>query len=224
MKPILIHGTPITPQKLLEQLPGASFCVSFAEPRQIQHCMRLVAEKSVLLLDNGAYTHWQSGKGRIDREEYWSWANAIQKECPQAIAVIPDVIDGDEHENLLECSWAVREGMATFPERVMPIWHTNESQDLLIRYLRLFHYVGIGSSGDFDAVREPKAYLEQLDRVKDVLKGVYVRWHRYPWIHLMRAAQHLGKVPWAHSADSCNLARNHHIYSEVPNHVAQMAQ
>ena len=140
----VVHGTPITPKALIHHLEGHSFCVSFADQRDTEDCIRLVGEEEILILDNGAFTIWQYGmrgkklpaRLRFDsqedyREAFWTWANDVQRRCPQAVAVIPDVIDGDEHDNLLELSWALKEGMAEFPERTMAIWHTTDSMDQL---------------------------------------------------------------------------------------------
>src|SRR6266702_2556235 len=92
----VIHGTPITPAKLLDQMAGESFCVSFADPRQLEKIMELQNPRGMLLLDNGAFSHWKQGKGQIDRVKLFDWANDIQRESPVAVAVIPDVIEGSE--------------------------------------------------------------------------------------------------------------------------------
>jgi len=62
----VVIGTPVTPAELLPSLTGSSFCVSFAAPRQLDRCIELVGEEEMLLLDNGAFTHWRQGHGAID--------------------------------------------------------------------------------------------------------------------------------------------------------------
>ena len=56
---------------------GASFCVSYQDDRHIEECKRMVrAGGGLLLLDNGAFSHWRSsGGGQINVWEYWMWAN-----------------------------------------------------------------------------------------------------------------------------------------------------
>lgn len=87
LKPRVIHGTPITPAALLEQLRGESFCVSFAAPRQLERILELQDQNGMLLLDNGAFSVWRSGQGKVDRDAYFAWANAIQARSSVAVAV-----------------------------------------------------------------------------------------------------------------------------------------
>ena len=215
----IVHGTPLTPIRLLDDLAGSSFCVSYARPDQLERCIDLVGEGEILILDNGAFSHWRSGKGAIDRHAFWDWANAIQARCPQAVAVIPDVIEGSEHENLLELSWALREGLAAYPERTMSIWHMNESQDFLALQCKLMNFVGIGSCAEYDVARNRKGwpqriqrYLEKMEQVRITREAIDAVHGRCPWIHLMRGLGLFHELPWADSADSCNVAVNHSSY------------
>ena len=52
--------------------------------------------------------------------------------CEVAVAVIPDVIGGSEADNWAEAARAVHE-LAAYPERLMFIWHMNDSLDGLER-------------------------------------------------------------------------------------------
>jgi hypothetical protein len=208
----LVLGTPVTPKALLPTLAGSSFCVSFAETRQIEDAIQLVGEDEILVLDNGAFTHWKQGKGAIDRKAFWDWANEIQARSPQAVAVIPDVIEGDEHANLLEMSWALKEGLAAFPERTMSIWHLNDSLDFLETQARLMNFVGFGSCAEFDVQRKRAAYMERIREASDVLDAIESDWDRRPWVHLMRGLGVLAELTRFESADSTNVAVNHHRY------------
>ncbi len=230
----IVHGTPITPNHLLESLAGSSFCVSFAKPDQLDRCIDLVnaatdedGHDQLLLLDNGAFSIWQAEqKGRQlperlrfrnqaeYREAYWRWANEAQERCPTAVAVIPDVIMGDEHQNLLELSWALRECMADYPERAMSIWHMDESQDYLATQCRLLNFIGIGSCADFDVQRRRGAYLDKMGDVYTTLQAIKAIHGRRPWVHLMRGLGVFEELAWADSADSCNVAVNSHRLRE----------
>lgn len=205
-----VIGTPITPKALLPSLAGSSFCVSFADPRQLDQCIEFVGDDQILVLDNGAFTHWRKGNGKIDREAFWKWANDAQRRCPQAVAVIPDVIEGSEHENLLEVSWAIREGLAEFPERTMAIWHLNESLEQLEKLCRLMNFVGFGSCAEYDVQRNRRAYLERIREASAVVDRVEREHNRRPWIHLMRGLGVFAKLTRFESADSTNVAMNHH--------------
>ena len=211
----IVHGTPITPVRSLESLAGRSFCVSFAAPSQVKRCMALVGDDQILLLDNGAFSHWRSGRGRIDRHAFWCWANAIQAACSNAVAVIPDVIDGSEQENLLEVSWALKVGLARFPERTMAIWHMNESLEQLKRLCLICNFVGFGSCGDYDVQRNTATYLRRLRQANAVACYTEHFYGRRPWLHLMRALGLYHRFACFDSADSTNVARNHWRYRDT---------
>ena len=205
----IVHGTPITPIRLLDTLAGGSFCVSFAAPEQLNRCIELVGEDEILVLDNGAFSHWRQGQGAIDSEAFWAWANEAQARCPQAVAVIPDVIGGTEHENRVEMDRALQEGMAQFPDRTMAIWHMDESFEQLDLQLRACNFVGMGSCEEFDVQRNRVGYLERMDEVYEAREQLASQTGRRPWIHLMRGLGVFKDVAWAESADSTNVARNH---------------
>jgi hypothetical protein len=208
LDPCIIHGTPITPRRLLPELRGGSFCVSFADPRDLDSCIQLQGEDGMLMLDNGAFSHWRAGKGQIDRNAFFAWANAAQDRCAVAVAVVPDVIEGSEEQNWLEAAYAVRE-LSDYPERLMFCWHMNDSLDQLERACRLFNFVAIGSCAEFDIQRDRQAYLARLREANHVINMVEAIYKRRPWIHLMRGLAVLKDAIRFQSADSTNIARNH---------------
>jgi hypothetical protein len=211
-KPRIVVGTPVTPKALLPSLAGSSFCVSHADPRDLDRVIELVGEDEILVLDNGAFTHWRQGRGQIDRNEFWTWANTAQDYSPQAIAVIPDVIEGSEKENLLEVSWALREELAEFPARTMAIWHLDESLDQLRKLCRLMNFVGFGSCQKFDVTgttEERLAYRARIAEASAVVDQVEHDHGRRPWIHLMRGLGVFPEFTRFESADSTNIAVNH---------------
>lgn len=93
------------------------------------------------VLDNGAYTYWQSGEqydfeGYVQHVEHWHRHPAFDW------AVIPDVIDGTEAENDAY--------LASWPEhlRGVPVWHMHEPVERLCRLGECYDRVALGSSGD----------------------------------------------------------------------------
>lgn len=221
---IVIHGTPITPKHLLEQLAGENFCVSFADPRQAERVLELQNPDGMLLLDNGAFSHWRKGKGRIDRAAFFDWANDLQSydggAC--AVAVIPDVIEGDEEQNWLEAAIAVRD-MSWYPERLAFCWHMDDSLEQLTRAARLFNVVAIGSCAEYDVQKNRAAYLARLREASAVLDYVEHFHGRRPWVHLMRGVAVLEQAIRFESADSTNVARNHCRTKGQARHVRTMA-
>lgn len=202
----IVHGLPITPARLLPQLRGGSFCVSFADPRQLEAAIELVGKDEMLLLDNGAFTAWRRGSPVEDWSGFYAWANEIMERVPNAIAVIPDVIGGTEAENRALVIEALRE--LDYPERAMPVWHMDESADWLSRLAAIFNFIAFGSCGAYDVGKSKAAYLTKAGHAWAILGMVDARYGRRPWVHLMRGIAMLPFIG-ADSADSTNIARNH---------------
>jgi hypothetical protein len=220
--PYVVHGTPITPNYLLEQLAGHSFCVSFAHPAQLERVLSLQDPTGILLLDNGAFTFWRSGRRQIDSHRFFQWANAVQQRHPAAVAVIPDVIGGDEASNWISAEIAVHELSASV-DRLMFCWHMTDSLEQLVRAARSFNYLAIASCGEYDVQRYRQRYLQRQQEILTALWWVATEYGHRPWIHLMRGVAVLPSVSWADSADSTNIARNHARRKAVPQYLQAMA-
>ena len=225
----LVHGTPVTPKRLLPQLRGGSFCVSYMHPEQLEECIELVGEDQILILDNGAFTAWKQGIVLDDAwwDGFYAWANAAMDRCPQAVAVIPDVIDGTEQENIMLVAKALKGGKLKYPERAMAIWHMNESFTQLKALYRIFNFVGFGSCAEYDIAKNGPtcAYYRRF-----LAAWAHMAWwdiefgrQNRPWLHMMRGLGGLHKIGFE-SADSCNIAINlNRTKGEFVNHVQQMA-
>lgn len=215
MKKLTVYGLPLNPMPALEQLKGASFCVSYGTRaklgKQLEQAIDLVGEDQLLLVDNGAFTAWKSGVDTMNDESYLEgfaeWANAILEACPQAVAVLPDVIDGTVEQNWQLAS----ETMGMFPDdRAMPIWHMHEPIFYLLNLCEGFNYVGIGSSAQYSSPDSPawKARIAEafaaIDKWEAESNGAYIR----PRIHMMRAQSKHHAHPFD-SSDSTNVAVNH---------------
>jgi len=215
MKKLTVYGLPLNPMPLLEKLRGASFCVSYATRdklgKQLDQAIELVGEDQILLVDNGAFSAWRSGVDTMNDEAYLEgfadWANDILERCPQAIAVIPDKIDGTHQEN----AQLVCETMTMLPsDRAMPIWHMHEPISYLLYLCEGFDYVGIGSSGEYASGQGAK-WRKRMDEVFAAIdawelesEGAYIR----PRIHMMRS-QSQAHLYAFDSSDSTNVAVNH---------------
>lgn len=228
----IVHGTPVTPIRLLEDLRGGSFCVSFAAPEQLTEAQQLTGEDEVCILDNGAWSihaahekakklgkpvalpkRLQFASAHEYRVAFWRWANFAQTMHPQSIAVVPDVIMGSAEENLLEASWALKGdagiGCADYPERTMFIWHMDEPLSQLKLAAQIFNFIGIGSCAEFDVQKQRPAYRARLKHASAMLDWVELSTGRRPWVHLMRGLGIYHEFPRFQSADSANVAVNH---------------
>tara|TARA_X000001382_G_C3169425_1_gene178974 strand:- start:286 stop:1047 length:762 start_codon:yes stop_codon:yes gene_type:complete len=228
MKKRLVHGTPVNPKRLLPQLKGHSFCVSYMNKEQLNTCIDLVGEDEILILDNGAFSAWKKGI-KLDAawwDGFYSWANDAMDRCPNAVCVIPDVIGGKEEENLQLIAEALKLKKIKYPERAMAIWHLNESFEMLEKLFRIFNFVGFGSCAEYDIARNGKDSF-YIGRIKAAWAHMTYWKNKYnknwPWIHMMRGLGVLHKISFD-SADSCNLAINQCYTKNVTiNHVQSFA-
>jgi hypothetical protein len=228
VKKTATYGLPLNPRHLLEELAGASFCVSYATRQklgsQLEDAIRLVGKNRMLLVDNGAFSMHKQGISARDeayQDAYEAWAQDILDRCPQAVAVIPDVIGGTEAENAELVSTTTLDY-----ERAMPIWHMHESIDYLLHLCEGFNYVGIGSSGAYWKTGSPEwharigfamAAIEAWERGSN---GAFIR----PRLHMMRA-QSQAHLYAFDSSDSTNVAVNHGRYRQQgTGHVRRLAE
>lgn len=225
MQKTTVYGLPLNPTSLLEQLEGGSFCVSYATReklgKQLDQAIRLVGKDGILLVDNGAYSHWQSGGQMTEDyiEGFEEWAADILERCPQAVAVIPDVIRGTMAQNaeLIETTMLDL-------DRAMPIWHMDEPISYLIGLCERFSYIGFGSTIDKPGSAPWHA------RIKEAFAAIDA-WEKEtgevrPRIHMMRAQAFAHLYPFD-SSDSTNVAVNHNRWAKTnnvtENHVGQLA-
>lgn len=226
MEKIAVYGLPLNPLHMLDELAGASFCVSFATRvklgRQLDDAIRLVGEDQILLIDNGAFSHYRAGGSSMDEsylDAFEAWALEILDRCPQAIAVIPDVIGGTAEQN------AELLRLTQLPaDRSMAIWHLDEPIEALIERCIDFAWIGFGSAGDYWKIGTPAWHARiaeafaAIDRWEAESDGAYVR----PRIHMMRAQSMAHLYPFD-SSDSTNVAINHGRYKDTPRRVAMLA-
>lgn len=202
------HGTPITPRRVLEQLEGRAFCVSYAAPGDAGACHEL----GRVMLDNGAFSFWQErlegrtpsvkarAAGAGDWRGFYAWAELWLEHAPDTWACIPDVIDGDEQTNdELVAAWPLG-------HRGAPVWHLHESLERLQRLCAAWPRVCIGSSG---AYRDPgsPAWHRRMEQTFNAL--LPAGGAPAVQLHMLRGmAQSDGPYPFA-SVDSTDIARNH---------------
>jgi hypothetical protein len=189
------HGTPLTPRSVLLTLAGRCFCVSYAEPRDVEVCHEIGQS---VMLDNGAFTFWKQG-GTPDWLGYYRWCERWLEHWT-TWAVIPDVIDGTEVENdaLIE-AWP-------FGARGAPVWHMHESTSRLSRLVEEWPLVCLGSSGKYATLATAawrRRMVETMDVACDAAGRPVTR------LHMLRGLAYAGGSYPFYSADSTNVARNH---------------
>lgn len=190
------HGTPITPLTALYELSGRCFCVSHIRPDDVRRAHEIGQS---VMLDNGAFSKWKSGK-ETNWPAYYDWAGEWLT-YPTTWAVIPDVIDaGTQEQDALLREWP-------HSHRGAPVWHMDEPINRLLRLCDEWPRVCIGSTAEFSAVLSP-AWQRKMD---EAFNAVSKRHALLPWLHMLRGMQLSGRQwPFA-SVDSTDIAQNHHL-------------
>jgi hypothetical protein len=206
------HGTPITPNALLEALGRRRYCISYFRPDQIE---LLVVLAIILMIDNGAFSAWK--KGLVLDAAYWrAFYEFVLRWLPQADPrswfVIPDVIDaGTQEQDAL-----IRECPADLLPRGAPVWHMDEPISRLLRLIEAHPRVCIGSTAEFVVVGSA-AWRRRMDEVFDAVVQTF---GDIPVLHMLRGMQCFLPTfdyPFA-SADSTDIARNHNRHARYGSH------
>lgn len=139
------HGTPIggSRQDSARFLVGRHALIPFGRQDDLGSVLENCQS---FCLDNGAFSHWKSGKGNIDFDAYWKWAHSLYKHPGFDFALIPDVIDGTEEDNV---NWVIKWIRAGGRAKGVPVWHMHESMEYLEWLVDSFETVALGSSGDY---------------------------------------------------------------------------
>ena len=188
------HGTPITPNAALLSLAGKNFCVSHANPQQVETCHKIGQS---VMLDNGAFTAWTQGKP-TNWQKYYEWCDKWL-DYSTTWAVIPDAIDaGAEVQDELLKQWP-------HGQRGVPVWHMDEDISRLIKLLDEWPLVCMGSAGAYAKLLTPKWEA----RMDDAWDQISKRHQRTPRVHMLRGMQ-MCRLRWPFfSVDSTDVARNH---------------
>lgn len=198
------HGTPITPNDVIETLAGRHFCVSNVRRDQIKKVHEIGQS---VMIDNGAYSIWRS-KGKVINptwDKYYKW---VEKwlHYPTTWAVIPDVIDGTEEENdaLIE-AWPLG-------DKGYPVWHINESLDRLQRLCDNYTRVCIGSTSEYGKMLGSDLWHTRMTEAMD---RVCVGGNAPTQFHMLRGFSVLDAGYPFYSADSTDVARSHQKHTAL---------
>jgi hypothetical protein len=216
------HGTPISPRaKLLSDMAGRHFCVSFKDPRDVLVCHQIGQS---VMLDNGAFSYWRAGNGEQpyghfyndDRsfrgyratELYHQFVDFAARYCEYRTtwAIIPDAIDGgaEENENLLNL-WPLK---TIGKQQAAPVWHLDESIDRLKCLIAMrggWPRICIGSAGRFANVGDAD-WRRRMDHVFNSISDTF---GRVPYLHMLRGMKLCDG--WGYpfsSVDSTDVAQN----------------
>jgi hypothetical protein len=139
------HGTPIggSRQDTARFLVGRHALIPFGRQDDVGPALEFCQS---FVLDNGAFTHWKQGKGQIDFDAYLDWVHSLYRHPGFDWALIPDVIDGAEEQNIELVNKWCRTGTRA---KGVPVWHLHESLEYLEWLVDSFDTVALGSSGQW---------------------------------------------------------------------------
>lgn len=201
------HGTPITPLPTLYSLAGRHFCVSHMRPDDVERVHQIGQS---VMLDNGAFSKWKSGKA-TDWNAFYFWCDRWL-DCPSTWAIPPDVIDaGSQEQEALLQEWPHGKRQAA------PVWHMDEPISRLLNLCEQgWNRVCIGSTAEFrDVLSEP--WERRMDEAWNAMARMF---GRPPPCHMLRGMQ-LSGMRWPFlSLDSTDIAQNHSRPQNRPSDMA----
>lgn len=191
------HGTPLTPRSELLKMGGRNFCVSFANPADVDVCLRIGQS---VLFDNGAFSAFTKGVP-FDEVGYSAWLES--RLGHPHFAVIPDAIDGSpEQQREMRSKW-------TYPKELSaPVWHLGLPLDYLSEIADEYPRICFGSTAQYWQIGTPQ-WCKRMDEAFNLL----AKRRFMPWVHGLRMLNLGGSEYPLASADSVNVARN---FKDVP--------
>lgn len=212
------HGGPITPLAVADVVwRGRHAFISYENPDQLPLA---AAVAQSFALDNGAFSAWSTGRA-LDVQGYAEWVREWMRHPGFDWALIPDVIDGSEEDNVaMIAQW--RDLGMPFSVSV-PVWHLHESLERLAYMTVAWPRIAIGSSGEYATVGS-EAWWHRMDEAMRVVCDEHGR--PKTKLHGLRMLDPrvFQYLPLS-SADSTNTARNHDRESvryRLTNHMAAL--
>lgn len=195
------HWGPIDVYKALYQ--NGWGLVSFNRPHLLK---KMATLDTKIVLDNGAYSTWRSKKNEpgFNWDDHWTkfylWVNQWFYRIEWFI--IPDVIEGTEEEN----DRLVSRVPSSLRDKAVPVWHSTESLERLVKLCKEYKLVAIGLCGEHYMPNSKIA----LARLTEVFNKIYIEEGLLDAkIHGLRMLNGtiMGNYPF-HSCDSSSVAIN----------------
>lgn len=202
------HGTPITPNRVLQHLGARDYCVSYYRPDQVEW---VNANARSWFADNGIFSAWQKGVEFSDA--YWqAYYDFCRRWCLDgrcSWAVIPDPIGTGTQE----LDYFIREWPSDLRDHGVPVYHLDEPIHRAVALLERFGRLCVGATGEYRVILSP-AFCERMD---ELFNAIHAGFGFIPPIHFFRGLQLLKpEYDWPiTSADSTDVARNHNLLKRL---------
>jgi hypothetical protein len=173
--------------------------VSFANPDLISLAAEICQS---FALDNGAFSFWKGGD-KPDWDAYYTWVDLWGHHPSCDFIVIPDVIDGTEHDNdLLLDHWFLNR----FRVQGVPVWHLHEDLGRLRSLSFRFDRIALGSTAEYATVGTMEWWARIADAMKEICDDEGRPRCKLHGLRMLNPAI-FSYLPLS-SADSSNVARN----------------
>lgn len=199
------HGLPITPNTAaLEAIKSGHAFVSYAHPEQLPIAMEVCQS---FALDNGAFSAWRKGEPIQDWTPFMEWSGEIAKTPNCDFIVVPDVIDGDLHDQFKLIDQFIKHfGGNNAYKYGAPVFHLHEPLHHAKQLSKSWQRICIGSSGEYAQIGTQKWWA----RMAEIMTAICDEQGRPNCkLHGLRMLnpEVFTKFPFA-SADSTNIGRN----------------
>ena len=145
---IYYYSAPTNYEIELKECKIKSFLLSYAIDGNMWE--RFYNNEIPLLIDSGAFTIWNSGKKKVNVQEYRKFCEKLPDNCIFVnLDIIP--ITGSKQSDVDKCC---NEGFDNFLylrdylKNVMPVYHYKDNIKYLHKYLEYTKYIGISPAND----------------------------------------------------------------------------
>jgi hypothetical protein len=201
---IRYHGMPLSGRDTtaVKCMQGKHACISYSDIQPLNLCLELCQS---VMIDNGAYTTWKSGK-EFNIEGYARLILQYYRHPALSFYLIPDsIIGADRENNILRAQWRDMVPGDAYAMGV-PVWHLHETIETL-EYLALaYPRVAIGSSGQYSEIGTQLWWARMAEAMGAVCDD---QGRPKCKLHGLRQLDNTicSHIPYA-SADSTNVAKN----------------
>jgi hypothetical protein len=162
-------SSPLRSLKLLRECGAQNYLWSFAvDGKEVsKHAL----QSDSIIIDSGAFSLWNTGKGTIDIDEYITFCQTLPQHWTFInLDVIPETGSTKaEIERCCEASFENFQYIRKALPNVMPVYHYGEQERWLRQYEELSDYIGISPAND-TAERIKRGFLGSVFRSWDKKK------------------------------------------------------
>jgi hypothetical protein len=154
-------------KEVFDELGVENYLLSYAVDGK--HCKNF---KGNIIIDSGAFTVWNSGKGEINIKDYANFIKGLPEEYEFInLDVIPKTGSSEyELDQACEASYENFLFLKESQPHIMPVFHYGDDFKWLTRYLQDASYIGISPANDTSEFTKRKWLDEVYSRIQFKVK------------------------------------------------------